>query len=313
MLTNLLRHWRETKTPSKRKTEVSLIIGTLGRPPEILKNHLENLCKQEFKNFDVIIVDQNADHRLAGILNSKNWPYPIRRLHRPEQRGVTSARNEGLWHATGNIVLFPDDDCWYPPWFLAKGVELLARHKCASITGRAADEAGRSINGRFAKQAAWVDRTNVWITQIEWVVFFRRDALLAVGGYDEALGAGSAKFRWAYEGQDLTLRLLEAGHRTYYDPELYAHHEELDTRNPDDSMLRKGRAYSRGFGYVLRKHHYYPTTLIYWLLRPIAGALFALIRGEFSRARYYVYIGLGRIEGWLQFLAPIPASPSGKP
>jgi len=54
-------------------------------------------------------------------------------------------------------------------------------------------------------------------TVSEWVAIFRRDALLAIDGYDEARGPGCATPWLANEGQDVTLRLLEAGYKTYYD------------------------------------------------------------------------------------------------
>src|SRR5271170_6306948 len=131
---------------SNQRMMVSLILSTLGRSREI-DVFLESLAIQEFKNFEVIVIDQNTDDRLVPVVDPARWPYPIKRIHTPDQRGVSRGRNAGLKHAKGDIILFPDDDCWYPPWFLSKAVELLERYSCACLSGRAADEAGRSING----------------------------------------------------------------------------------------------------------------------------------------------------------------------
>lgn len=52
-------------------------------------------------------------------------------------------------------MVFPDDDCWYPPWFLARGF-LMAATGADFLSGRAADEDGRSINGRYElKRPFW--------------------------------------------------------------------------------------------------------------------------------------------------------------
>jgi glycosyltransferase involved in cell wall biosynthesis len=280
------------------QVKVSLIVSTLGRTIQ-LEKLLDSLTHQEWKAFEVIIVDQNGDDRLVSVVNPQRWPFPVRRIHTPDQRGLSCGRNEGIKYADGSVLLFPDDDCWYPPWLLAKGMELLEKHRCASVTGRAADETGRSINGRFAEHATWIDRRNVWITQIEWVVFFRREAIITVGGYDENIGIGSSTPWGANEGQDLTLRLLEAGFTAYYDPDLFGFHIELLKFLPSDDMIRKGRSYARGFGYVLRKHRYGITSLCYWVLRPALRAASLLLKGEWRRSRYYVIVLLGRIEGWL--------------
>ena len=277
---------------------LSLIISTLGRTQEI-ETLLNNLTQQEVKDFEVIIVDQNQDNRLDPTTDPKRWPYPVQHLKTPGQKGLSRGRNVGLKQAKGDIVLFPDDDCWYPNWFLTKGKELMDRHSCASVTGRAADQTGRSINGRFEEKATWVDRKNIWTTQIEWVAFFRRDALISVGGYDENIGVGSSTPWQANEGHDLSLRLLESGHRTYYDPSLYGFHAELNITTPDDAMIRKGRGYARGFGHVLRRHGYGIGALAYWLLRPAVRIFLSFANGKSSQARYYMNVVLGRFEGWI--------------
>lgn len=295
-----LQHRNVTGFAAASQVKVSLIVATLGRPPQVVKVLLNNLMAQDLKEFEVIIVDQNNDDRLIDLTDQRFWPYPIRHVHTPSQRGLSRGRNEGLKYARGSVVVFPDDDCWYPAGFLSKGLALLSQQQCACVTGRAVDETGRSINGRFEPHAAWVERSNVWTTQIEWVAMFQKEPLLAIGGYDEAIGVGSSTPWWANEGHDVTLRLLEAGFSTYYDPQFYGHHAELNITTPDAAMIKKGRSYSRGFGYVLRRHRYGFPTLCYWTLRPIAGALISALKRDEAKSRYYANIALGRLEGWFK-------------
>jgi glycosyltransferase involved in cell wall biosynthesis len=49
--------------------ELSLIIATLGRTLE-LDRLMATLVNQSFKNFEIIIVDQNADDRLNYIVQA---------------------------------------------------------------------------------------------------------------------------------------------------------------------------------------------------------------------------------------------------
>jgi hypothetical protein len=197
--------------------------------------------------------------------------------------------------ARGDYIVFPDDDCWYPSWFLRKGVELLAVTRADLVSGRFADDSGRSINGRYASRAQFINRQSVWITQSEAASFYRRELLEQLEGFDEELGIGSFSPWQAAEGPDFVLKALEQGHSCYFDPSLYGFHREFDLDEPE--MPRKGRTYGRGMGHVLRRHKYRMPTLMYWVVRPLFNAFFAAIRGRFYRARYSFSVFLGRLEG----------------
>ncbi len=87
----------------------SLIVATLGRSTEI-SALLESLLAQGRDDFEVIIVDQNADDRVAPVLAPYAPRLPIAHL-RSAIRNANHARNLGLRAARGKIVTFPDDDC----------------------------------------------------------------------------------------------------------------------------------------------------------------------------------------------------------
>ena len=72
-------------------------------------------------------------------------------------------------------------------------------------------------------------------------------------------------------------------------------------------MLRKGRAYARGLGYVLRLHGYPASALGRWVLRPSARAGLSLLRGDLRLFRYYRNVALGRLEGWRRKVGTAPA------
>lgn len=275
----------------------SLVVSTLGRstPLEAL---FTSLAAQDWQQFDVIVVDQNGDDRLLPICAPGRWPFPLLHLRTPAERGLSRGRNVGARHARGGFLLFPDDDCWYPPGFLSLAAHLIAERGCDVLAGRAADATGRSINGRYQSAPAWVGRRNVWTTQIEWMVFIRRSAFEAVGGYDEAIGVGAATPWGACEGQDIMLRLLAAGSKAFYDPALYGHHPEIDTSDPSPELVRKGRSYARGMGYVLSLHDFGPKAAAYWIARSIASAMISLARGRARRFHYQLNVAIGRLEGF---------------
>lgn len=278
--------------------KLSLIVSTLGRSEDVVP-FLESLERQTDQDFEVIFVDQNADDRLLSVLSRRTWPFPVTRLSRPDVRGLSSGRNVGCEAATGEILLFPDDDCWYPPWMLAKGRQIMRERGVDIVAGRAADEGGRSINGRYAKRATPISPANVFDTQIEWVVFFRREVVEAIRGFDAGIGTGASTPWQACEGADIVLRALSKGFTAFFDPDLFGHHRELKIDVPDAGMRRKARGYARGMGYVMHKHGYGPAFAGYRICRPLAPLLLNAVRLRKQHVLYHLNVVAGRIEGYL--------------
>jgi glycosyltransferase involved in cell wall biosynthesis len=281
-------------TMSVSRPQVSLVISTVNRVAELTRL-FDSLVDQEFKDFEIIVVDQNSDDRIVPLLKRFERELNIRRVATPNRHGISCGRNDGWRQAGAEVIVFPDDDCWYPPWFLRKGVKLLGATRADLVSGRFADDSGRSINGRYASCAQFVTRQSVWITQSEAASFYRRDLLERLDGFDEGLGIGSFSPWQAAEGPDFVLRALGHGRLCYFDPSLYGFHREFDLDEP--AMPRKGRIYGRGMGYVLRRHKYGTPTLTYWVMRPLFSAFLAAIRGRLHRVRYSLAVFLGRLEG----------------
>ena len=277
--------------PSKDSL-VSFVVATLGRTVQ-LERLFASLVDQDHKNFEVIVVDQNADDRLAYLFDGR-WPLRLKWIHTPGERGVCKGRNKGWRACEGGLVVFPDDDCWYPTWFLSRGIELLSSSESDILTGRAADAAGNDINGRYSKVPQAVDRSNVWISGIEWMMLFRTSALQSAGGFDETIGVGAPTPWQACEAQDIILRALEKGLKCHFDPSFYGHHDEFDI-----SVQSKGRAYGRGLGYVLRIHNYGTVAEVMWVCRPIARLVLSALKGDVSESGYLLDVSLGRLEGCL--------------
>src|SRR5271168_3016732 len=95
----------------------SLIVATIGRTEEF-GFLLQSLAEQTFRDFELIVVDQNSDDRLipflehwngtvAGLANTPGSLSAI--IHLRCAPGVSRARNLGLQYCTGEILAFPDD------------------------------------------------------------------------------------------------------------------------------------------------------------------------------------------------------------
>jgi len=84
---------------------VSIIIPTLNRY-EVLNNLLQDLEKQIYTNFEVILIDQSKPFQ-KDLYNNFNLRYHIIRQKEP---ALWKARNRGIKYAKSEYLLFLDDD-----------------------------------------------------------------------------------------------------------------------------------------------------------------------------------------------------------
>src|SRR5580765_840255 len=94
----------------------SLIVATKGRTKE-LAEFIASAADQKQVAHELIVMDQNDDGRLENIVEAAARQ-GSRIRHLRCSTGVSRARNLGLRVAIGEIIAFPDDDCWYPPGIL---------------------------------------------------------------------------------------------------------------------------------------------------------------------------------------------------
>ena len=90
--------------------ELSVLIPTLNRG-RLFHDTVCGVLAQRFRDFELLVVDQSdPDGRAANERFLAEIADPrVRYLHLPV-KGLPNARNEGLARATGDVVLFLDDD-----------------------------------------------------------------------------------------------------------------------------------------------------------------------------------------------------------
>ncbi|MDQ7842944.1 MAG: glycosyltransferase [Armatimonadota bacterium] len=271
----------------------SLILATVERTREVAR-FLASLEGQTYPHFEVVVVDQNDDDRVDRLIASHEMHYAIRRLR--ASRGLSRARNQGIAVATGDVLAFPDDDCWYPPELLVRVVGHLESGTWQGVAGRAVDSVHRPSGGmRWDQTSGLLAPGNVWRRATSYTIFLQRVVVERVGGFDESLGIGSGT-RWGSgEETDYLLRAMAAGFRIFYDPALYVYHEQ-----PVRNSAALGFSYGMGMGRVLRKHHYPPWFVFQQVSRAVIGAVAAAAAGRRDDARFRWAVARGRVLGWLR-------------
>lgn len=281
----------------------SLIMGTVGRQKEV-ESFFNSMALQTFRDFEIIVVDQNETDPLSSICEKYRDRLEITHL-RIDGRGLSRARNYGLQAARGEIIAFPDDDCEYPESLLDT-IDGVFRDEDTldGLTTVLRDKSTGKIScGRFALAEARLSPRNIWRRHISCTIFLRKDICDEIGGFDEEFGVGG---RWeGGEESDYLLRALYHGADILYRPDICVFHPDREkTSSPGNSS----HAYLRGmgFGALVRKHLALSKSMaqareaVRRLFRSMAGAaLFSVSDRE--RSRYYIQFIRGAITGFAQY------------
>ncbi len=90
--------------------KVSVIIPTYNRLP-MLKEAIDSVLFQDFEDFELIVVDDGSTDGTSDEV--KRMGGRVRLIQLSENRGVSAARNKGIFHARGKYIAFLDsDDLW---------------------------------------------------------------------------------------------------------------------------------------------------------------------------------------------------------
>jgi glycosyltransferase involved in cell wall biosynthesis len=273
--------------------KVSFVIPTIGRPAD-LQRFIDHLQRQEGSRVDLretelIVVDQSGQPETGELLARQQTPFRIQHLPMAG-RGAARARNYGWSFARGEILSFPDDDCHYPPQMLHEVLEHFADPQVDGLMVQVEHV------GRQDQLPGPITRANVLLRCLEAGLFVRREKMDDLR-YDECMGIGADTPWNSDEGPDLLLRMLERGLRIEYAPELVIHHpnplQTLDAR-----LLERTFKYSRGRGYLLRKHRFPVGEVLKSFVRPLGGSILMALTLRWYWARYYLNSLAGRWVGW---------------
>jgi len=118
--------------------KVSLIIPTLNRH-EVLVETLFYALKQGYKNFEIIVVDQNSylPQSVLTTLTELAGSKKIKWIRADGWANLPAARNTGIKYSTGEIIIFIDDDVFLENDFIQRYVDAYNSNPSVhSIVGR---------------------------------------------------------------------------------------------------------------------------------------------------------------------------------
>ena len=223
---------------------ISVVVSTMDREPE-LRVCLQALVRQQYPRFEVVVVDNTSGSaEVHQIVVEFAATLPVRLIVEPDG-GLSRARNRGVSAAQGSVVAFIDDDAVPTDhWLTELAAGYVSAPRVAAVNGAilpgkietpaqelylqyGGHSKGRGFNPSIIDPSVPGSQSPFYPLPPFGAggnMSVRCDAFFAVGGFDEALGAGTPA-RGAEE-TSLFTRLLLAGWQISYRPTAFVLHAD---------------------------------------------------------------------------------------
>jgi glycogen synthase len=215
----------------------SIVINTYNRAAS-LATTLEALRHQQHEDFEVVVVNGPSTDDTEQLV--KRRARDARFVSCPEAK-IAVSRNIGIAAAAGDVVAFIDDDAIPEPDWLVKLLAGYADDAVGGVGGFVLDHTGFAYQWRYvvcgrlgglrADVAPPLDRfvrpgadPSLYLQGTN--CSFRRECLVAIGGFDES-------FEHYYDDVGVALRVIDSGRPLTIVPEALVHHKVLTNRVRD--------------------------------------------------------------------------------
>lgn len=211
------------KTENQAKPLVTIVIATKNRN-DCLQRLINSIRQQDYKNIEIIVGDDGSDIAIDSIEPD------IKIFRNNISRGACYIRNRCLEICQGEfIIIFDDDTEIIDVSTITRSITLAEAHP---NVGAIAFHQLLFDGTSHAVQPANVDYLSYIVTPAFYGCLVRREALLKLEtGFIE-------EFNYYYEEVEFTLRLLDAGYKVMYDPELQVIHY-ADERGRNWQRIRR--------------------------------------------------------------------------
>ncbi len=206
----------------------SVVVPVYNRPDE-LRELLQSLTQQTWKNFEVIIVEDGSTNRSDGVVDEFREKLHIEYIFKPNS-GPGPSRNLGFAHAKGEYFVVFDSDCIIPPTYF--------------------EEVDKVVTGN--KPDAWggPDRSHKSFTPLQQAMAYTMSSVLTTGGirggkkhlgwfqprsfnmgisrqvYKETKGFAFSRYA---EDIELSIRMKKSGFKSVLIPEAFVYHKRRTT------------------------------------------------------------------------------------
>ena len=218
----------------KNSPRISVIVCTYNGSATIRKS-LEGIAKLDYPNFEVIVVNDGSTDSTPDIVKEFNV-----KLITTKNKGLSSARNTGMYNASGEIIAYIDDDAWPDPHWLQYITYAYSSSNHACIGG---PNISPYESGFISTCVANAPGGPVHVLDSDEIaehvpgcnMTFRRDALMKIGGFDPV-------YRCAGDDVDVCWRIQESGRTIGFHPSAVVWHQR---RNSFKAYWKQQKGYGK--------------------------------------------------------------------
>ncbi len=171
---------------------VSVIIPCYNRE-RYIKDAIDSVLTQTYDNIEIIVIDDGSQDRSAEVV--KSYGEDVKYIYQ-DNSGVSSARNNGINHASGEFLIFLDSDDWISNDLIEKQIDTFKKWPVIDIC--CSDNLYVKENGSLSdlSKSNWPDTPS---TPIELFLLkappfpacemYRATTVKKYGGFDETMKA----------------------------------------------------------------------------------------------------------------------------
>jgi glycosyltransferase involved in cell wall biosynthesis len=239
------RSYKGSLPPSlPRYPRVSVVVCSYNSE-RTMESCLASLAVLDYPDYEVIVVNDGSTDRTLEIAEG----FPFCRIISQLNKGLSVARNVGAEAATGEIVAYTDSDCVADPDWLTYLVAKMEAGNLAACGGPnfpppedSLVPAAVAVSPGGPTHVLISDEVAEHIAGCN--MAFRRDALLALGGFDPV-------YRAAGDDVDICWRFQDAGHAIGFSAAAVVWHFR---RNTVRAYINQQRGYGKAEALVYAKH-----------------------------------------------------------
>lgn len=188
---------------------VSVIITTYKRLPDIVEKAVQSVLVQTYKDLEILIVDDNHDNSdesrlLQDAFSNRDR---IRYIKQDGNKGACAARNLGIKNANGEFIAFlDDDDTWEPEKlemqlkrFEGTGADVAMVYCLGDVVDISTDPPTVTeyyTTSMYKDEITFHDQLQYDYIGSTSQGLIRKNALVALGGFDESLPARQDYEMW---------------------------------------------------------------------------------------------------------------------
>lgn len=232
--------------------KTTVIVATHDRP-ESIRRLIASLAPELASGSREIVVAENGT---PAPMQLAVEGAPLKHLHEA-RAGKCRIQNRAIADATGELLVFLDDDLVVAPGYLAAVEDFFDTHReFAAMKGRIlpAEDPERKVGAMAVYLDLPIADHGDEVVEVRGVLganmAFRAEALRQVGPFDERLGPGAGGHE---EETEMSQRIRRAGFRIGYAPKALVYHEVDPSRANRERFIRIAR--ERGRCRMLHEKH----------------------------------------------------------